>query len=187
MKKGRHLLLGAIALLSATCAFSKTVSFSPDTRTVLRNPLNGWVMYLNRNWDESFWETAGYDHLQTSEGTVVRISDYANTAYVRTSWRAFEPEEGQYAWKDPDSRLNRLFRSILDRGMKLSFRIVVDGRDQGQNTPDYVFDAGAEYFTDRVGRREVRSPYPDDPVFQEKYAKFIEALAAEYNDIDKWK
>ena len=185
MKKGRHLLLGAIALLSATCAFSKTVSFSPDTRTVLRNPLNGWVMYLNRNWDESFWETAGYDHLQTSEGTVVRISDYANTAYVRTSWRAFEPEEGQYAWKDPDSRLNRLFRSILDRGMKLSFRIVVDGRDQGQNTPDYVFDAGAEYFTDRVGRREVRSPYPDDPVFQEKYAKFIEALAAEYNDIDK--
>ena len=37
--------------------------------------------------------------------------------------------------------------------MKLSFRIVVDGRDQGQNTPDYVFDAGAAYFTLPVGPR----------------------------------
>ena len=187
MKIGKYILL-VITLLTVTATYGKsrkTVSFSPDMETVLRNPLNGWVMYLNRNWDEHFWEDCGYDRLVTSEGETVRLSDYANTAYVRTSWRAFEPEEGKYAWKDPDSRLNRLFRSILDRGMKLSFRIVVDGRDQGQNTPDYVFDAGAEYFTSRVGRREVRSPYPDDPVFQEKYARFIEALAEEFNDIDK--
>ena len=142
-------------------------------------------MYLRRDWDETFWEKSGYDAIPTSEGTTVRVSDYANTAYVRTSWVSFEPEEGKYAWEDPESRLNRLFRSILDRGMKLSFRIVVDGRDQGQNTPDYVFDAGAEYFISRVGSREVRSPYPDDPVFQEKYSRFVEALAREYNDIDK--
>ena len=163
----------------------KTTSFEPDTVTVLRNPLNGWVLYLRRGWDETFWEKMGYDHIETSTGEAVRVSDYANTVYLRTNWRSFEPEEGKYAWTDPESPLNRLFRSVLDRGMKLSFRIVVDGRDQGQNTPDYVFDAGAEYFTSRVGNREVRSPYPDDPVFQEKYAKFIEALAVEYNDIDK--
>ena len=175
----------AFTALGLSCSGGKTVKFEPDTETVLRNPLNGWVLYLKRNWDETFWETAGYDHVATSSGETVRVSDYANTVYVRTSWRSFEPEEGKYAWLDPDSRLNRLFRSVLDRGMKLSFRIVVDGRDQGQNTPDYVFDAGAEYFTSKVGNREVRSPYPDDPVFQEKYAKFIEALAAEYNDINK--
>lgn len=176
---------GVLLLLLLPSCGSERVAFVPDTQTVLRNPLNGWVMYLRRDWDETFWEREGYDRMVTSTGDTVRVSDYANTAYVRTSWRAFEPEEGKYAWTDPDSRLNRLFRSILDRGMKLSFRIVVDGRDQGQNTPDYVFDAGAAYFTLPVGPREVRSPYPDDPVFQAKYAKFIEALAAEYNDIDK--
>ena len=183
MKRYTTLLISAL-LLFASCTPGK-VEFTPDTKTVLRNPLNGWVMYLRRDWDETFWEKSGYDAIPTSEGTTVRVSDYANTAYVRTSWVSFEPEEGKYAWEDPESRLNRLFRSILDRGMKLSFRIVVDGRDQGQNTPDYVFDAGAEYFISRMGSREVRSPYPDDPVFQEKYSRFVEALAKEYNDIDK--
>lgn len=178
------IIAAAIFMAAVSCSSGKT-TYTPDTETVLRNPLNGWVMYLRRDWDENFWENSGYDAIPTSEGGTVKVSDYANTAYVRTSWASFEPEEGKYAWKDPDSRLNKLFKSILDRGMKLSFRIVVDGRDQRQNTPDYVFDAGAEYFTSKVGKNTVRSPYPDDPVFQEKYSRFIEALAAEYNDIDK--
>lgn len=178
-------LWAVIFMAALSCGAGNKTYFTPDTTTVLRNPLNGWVMYLRRDWDEHFWEQYGYDAMETSEGTRVKVSDYANTAYVRTSWAAFEPEEGKYAWQDPDSRLNKLFRSILDRGMKLSFRIVVDGRDQRQNTPDYVFDAGAAYFTSQVGGRKVRSPYPDDPVFQQKYSRFIEALAAEYNDIDK--
>ena len=178
-------ILAAIMCIAASSCSSAKVTFTPDTETVLRNPLNGWVMYLRRDWDENFWQTYGYDAMPTSDGGTVKVSDYANTAYVRTSWVSFEPEEGKYVWQDPDSRLGKLFRSILDRGMKLSFRIVVDGRDQRQNTPDYVFDAGAEYFTSKVGNRTVRSPYPDDPVFQEKYSRFIEALAAEYNDIDK--
>ena len=169
MRRFHSILLFAIlSQVVLSCASGKTVSFEPDKETVLRNPLNGWVLYLERNWDETFWDKTGYDHIVTSTGDTVKVSDYANTVYVRTSWRAFEPEEGKYAWTDPDSRLNHLFRSVLDRGMKLSFRIVVDGRDQGQNTPDYVFDAGAEYYTSKVGNREVRSPYPDDPVFQEK-------------------
>ena len=186
MKRSVKLIIASLLAVSAFPARAgQTVRFSPDTETVLRNPLNGWVMYLRRNWDENFWENEGYDYMVTSDGDTVKVSDYAGVAYVRTSWRAFEPEEGKYAWTDPDSRLNRLFQSILDRGMKLAFRIVVDGRDQGQNTPDYVFDAGAEYFTSGNGMRQIRSPYPDDPVFQEKYSRFIEALAEEYNDIDK--
>ena len=113
MKRYITLLISAL-LLFASCTPGK-VEFTPDTGTVLRNPLNGWVMYLRRDWDETFWEKSGYDAIPTSEGTTVRVSDYANTAYVRTSWVSFEPEEGKYAWEDPESRLNRLFRSILDR------------------------------------------------------------------------
>lgn len=162
------------------------VHFTPDSTRVLRNPLSGWVMYMGRNWDENFWDTLGYDSMVTSEGDTVRVSDYVSCAYMRTSWKSFEPEEGKYIWNDPDSRMMRLIRSVLDRGLRIAFRIVVDGRDQGQNTPQYVFDAGAEGYYDPKAPGKNRSPYPDDPVFQEKYAKFLKAFAKEFDDPEKF-
>lgn len=174
-------------LLMAAChtlqAKMVTTTFLPDSTRVLRNPLNGWVMYMGRTWDENFWDKMGYDKMSVGD-SVVRVSDYANTCYVRTSWSSLEPEEGQYAWQNPDSRISRLFQSVLDRNMKLAFRIVVDSRDQGQNTPLYVKEAGACGFQD-PNNPSVWSPYPDDPVFQEKYAKFLKALATAFNDPDK--
>lgn len=53
-------------------------------------------MYMGRNWDENFWDTLGYDSVVTSEGDTVRVSDYVSCAYMRTSWKSFEPEEGKY-------------------------------------------------------------------------------------------
>lgn len=177
------LLLVVLGMTVPSQAKDVTVSFRPDTVRVLRNPLNGWVMYVGRNWDENFWETEGYDVMSVGDSTV-RVSDYANTCYIRTSWSSMEPEEGEYFWKNPNSRLSKLLQSALKRGMKLAFRIVVDSRDQGQNTPLYVRQAGAEGFID-PGNPKNWSPYPDDPVFQEKYAKFLKALASEFNDPDK--
>lgn len=161
----------------------KRIEFTPDTTTVLRNPLQGWVMYLGRNWDENFWETQGYDRMvaKGSEETV-KVSDYASCAYIRTSWVSLEPEEGQYIWNDPDSRLMKLLKSVTDRGLKLAFRIVIDGRDQGQNTPQYVFDAGAKGYYDPKNPGKNRSPYPDDKIFQEKYSKFFKAFAERFDN-----
>lgn len=164
-----------------------TVKFTPDRTSMIRNPLNGWVMYMGRGWDENLWSTTGYDNIYIpSLGKEVRVSDYATCAYIRTSWASLEPSEGNYVWTDPTARLTRLIEAVRKRGLKIAFRIVVDGRDQGQNTPQYVFDAGAEYFDDPnyLGRGRI-SPYPDDPVFQEKYTKFIKALAKYFDDPDK--
>lgn len=170
---------------SAWTAAGKTVTthITPDTLRVLRNPLNGWVMYGGRTWDGSFWQDKGYDSMQTPDGTV-RVSDYASTFYLRTSWASLEPEEGVYTWNNPGSRLMRVLDSALRRNMKLAFRIVVDGRDQGQNTPLYVFKAGARGFQD-PNNPKVICPYPDDSVFQTKYERFITALATRFNDPDK--
>lgn len=165
-----------------------TMSIEPDRTSVIRNPLNGWVMYLGRNFDENFWTSTGYDKMPvgTDGAQTARVWDYCGgTTYIRTSWASMEPEEGKYFWEDPDSRLNKLLLSVLEKGLKLAFRIVVDGRDQGQNTPMYVINAGAECFSAKVGEREVFTPYPDDPVFQEKYAKFITALAKRFNNYDE--
>lgn len=143
------------------------------------NPLSGWVVYANENVSDDFWKK--YDHIYVPEkGTTVKISDYARTLYIRTHWSTFNPAEGVYGW-DTNEKLKKVIQGALDRGMRLSFRVVVDSRDRkNEATPAYVFDAGAKYYTDN-GKR---SPYPDDPIFQEKYAKFIEAFAQKYNDPD---
>lgn len=165
-----------------------TVKVAGDKKTVLRNPLNGWVMYMGRGWDENFWTTEGYDNMKVPElAKSVKVSDYASTCYIRTSWSSLNPSEGVYIWNDPNARLTKLLKSALDRNMRLSFRIVVDGRDQGLNTPQYVFDAGAASYADPNGNNgeSRKSPYPDDEIFQQKYAAFIEAFAKEFDDPDK--
>lgn len=176
-------LLTLCTLLAGTRAEAKLTTYQPDTERVLRNPLQGWVMYLGRQWDENFPDEQGYDAMHAAGiDSTVRVSDFATCAYIRTSWKSFEPEEGKYAWLYPDNRLMRLVRSVQDRGLRIAFRIVIDGRDQGQNTPQYVFDAGAEGYYDPKAPGQNRSPYPDDPVFQEKYAKFFHAFAEEFDD-----
>lgn len=162
-----------------------TVYPEVDSVRVLRNPLSGWVMYMGRTWDGDFWQKTGYDSVKAVGERTLQVSDFASVAYVRTSWSSMEPEEGKYFWLDPDSRFNRLISSARSRGLKLAFRIVVDGRDQGQNTPLYVREAGAEGFETMVGDRLCFTPYVDDPVFQQKYAKFVKALAQRFNDADE--
>ena len=163
-----------------------SVVLTPDSTTVLHNPLSGWVMYLGRNWDKDFWETTGYDNVHVpGQDVPVKVSDFASTAYLRTSWSSMEPERGKYFWQDPENNLYRLVRSVLERGMKVAFRVVVDGRDQGQNTPQYVFDSGAEYYLENAKFPDRKTPYPHDPVFRECYEQFIEAFALEFNDPSK--
>ncbi len=174
-----------ILLMVTGASGARKTSFEPDTTRVLRNPLQGWVMYLGRTWDENFWDEKGYDRMKAAgETTTVRVSDFATCAYIRTSWASFEPEEGKYAWNDPDSRLMKLLDSVRARGLRLAFRIVVDGRDQGQNTPQYVFDAGAKGYYDPKNPGHNLSPYPDDPVFQEKYSKFFHEFARHFDNPD---
>lgn len=162
----------------------QSVRFEPDTVSFLKNPLTGWVMYIGRTWNDDFWQTQHYDAMPVNGGdSTVRVSDYAGTCYIRTNWNMLESEEGKYAWNDPQSRIYRLLSSVRKRGMRLAFRINVDSRDQGQNTPLYVRDAGAQGFQD-PNHPQFWSPYPDDAIFQQKYEKFLSAFAAAFDNSD---
>lgn len=113
--------------------------------------------------------------------------------------------------KYPLARNLRLFEEgAKERGLKLAFTLKTDSRDANANcTPDFVkekMDAaygadacgtlstddvhtpGKGYFTFTLGTNPPRpywSPYSDDPIFQQEYEKFINALAAEYDDPEK--
>ena len=48
---------------------------------ILKNPLNGWVMYGSGTGDPSYWDTEFY----VSElAQTVKVRDYASACYIRT-------------------------------------------------------------------------------------------------------
>lgn len=153
-----------------------------NSSSLLRNPLNGWVIYAARTADESYWDTEFY---VSDLDKKVKAIDYASACYVRTSWASLNPSDGVYAWNDSTSQIAKLIKGAETRGVPIAFRIVVDGRDQGANTPQFVFDAGAQYYLENTNFPDRKTPIPQDPVFKEYYTKFIEALAAEFNDPDR--
>ncbi|MBR1705787.1 MAG: DUF4832 domain-containing protein [Bacteroidales bacterium] len=148
---------------------------------VLRNPLSGWVMYGSASADPSYWDTEIY---VPDKGENVRVRDYATCVYMRTGWSIFNPADGVYAWRDPSTALYKMIHGALDRGLPVSFRFVVDGRDQRANTPQFVLDAGAEYGVENTRYPDRTTPLPQDPVFQRYYEKFVAALAEDFNDPD---
>ena len=166
------------------------VTVKQNRNIILHNPLSGWVLYagIGDGLSSTFWQD--YDNFPSSEGTV-KVSDYANTLYLRGAWADFNPEEGKYAWNsDCDTpsakRLKMLIEGAKQRNMKLAFTFVVDSRDKHYNfTPNFVKEAGAKGYETQTGSVKVWSPYPDDPFFQKYYEKFIRALAKDFNDPDK--
>lgn len=149
---------------------------------VLRNPLNGWVMYASGSGEESYWDT---EYWVTDIAKTVKPIDYASACYIRTSWATFNPQDGVYAWRDPNTQIAKMINGAIKRGLPIAFRIVVDGRDQRQNTPQFVFDAGAKWYLADPNYPARITPYPQDPIFQQYYAKFIKALAEDFNDPDR--
>lgn len=125
------LLLFPLGLFSQE---TNTIVIEPDNDVILRNPMNGWVVYMGRGgWDSTFWTEQKYDAMPINGTTeTVRVSDYASCAYLRAAWSFFEPTEGNYAWKDTSTRCYRLIKSARDRGLRLAFRIIVDGRVRGR-------------------------------------------------------
>ena len=164
----------------AAIAGNVVVNPTYNSTTFLRNPLNGWVLYSGAD-DPTWWDKL---YSVPSVGQVKAL-DYASACYVRTSWAKLNPADGVYAWRDPNSALGKLIRGAEERGMPIAFRIVVDGRDQRLNTPQFVFDAGATYYLENASFPDRRTPYPQDPVFKQYYTKFITALAADFNDPKK--
>ncbi len=150
-----------------------------DKKSNLRNPLNGWVMYGSGSGDPSYWDTKYY---VDSEAKEVKVSDYASAAYIRMSWATMNPADGVYAWRDNTTVVGKMIQGAIDRGLPIAFRFVVDGRDQRLNTPRFVLDAGAEYYIENPNYPDRITPFPQDPVFQQYYEKFITELAKDFND-----
>ena len=145
---------------------ARTLSINPDRTTVLKNPLNGWVMYVSATSDPSYFDTK----INVPElGKDVLVRDYVSACYIRTGWKAFNPADGKYAWDDPSTNLYKLIKRAEELGIPIAFRVVVDGRDQRENTPQFVFDAGAQYWLSDAKYPDRKTPLAIDPVWRKYY------------------
>lgn len=177
------------ALLAISCTPSgaqdadtppAAVEFEPDMTSLVRNPMTGWALYDDAN--DYVADAAEYWDDQN-----VIAEKFGSIFYWRSRWSELEPEEGKYAW-DCDENFKALIQGALDRGLKLAFRVYIDGQDNIYNgTPDFVRTAGAEGYPshrlwDAEGVDNNWTPYADDPVFQEKFSNFIRAFAEEFDD-----
>lgn len=192
----RKIILLIVAAVVSACACGKgplgedgggqetipgntTVKISPDRTSVLKNPLNGWVMYLSGDADPSYFDTEIY---VPDLGKNVLVRDYASACYIRTGWKSLNPSDGVYAWETPDSKLYMLIKRAEELGLPIAFRVVVDGRDQRENTPQFVFDAGAGYWLSDSKFPDRKTPFAIDPIWRKYYEKFVRAFAAYFND-----
>jgi hypothetical protein len=159
------------------------VGIEPETEKPVPNPLNGWTLYGSASPPSDFWTNCDNMPLAGSDQTV-KVSDYAHVLYIRTSWTALNPAEDEYGW-ETNEQLQWMIDNARQRGMKLAFRVVVDSRDKSSDfTPPYVRNAGAQGYETQTGSKTVWSPYPDDPVFREKYTRFLHAFGQQFNDPD---
>ena len=157
-------------------AANKNIILPEDKSSLIRNPAMGWALY-----DDAYDHPANAETYWAAQDSAAR--KYANIFYIRWRWADFEPEEGKYAWIHNEN-YKKLIKGALDRNMKLAFRVFMDSRDMGYlSTPQYVKDAGAKGYLD-PSAPYLWSPYPEDPIFREKFEKFIAAFAAEYNKPD---
>jgi NOL1/NOP2/fmu family ribosome biogenesis protein len=153
-----------------------TIYPTEDTTSLIRNPAMGWGLY-----DDAGGNVANAENYWAVQDEAAK--KYASYFYVRWRWSDMEPEEGKYAWLYNDN-FKKLIKGALDRDLKLAFRIYVNGQDNIKTgTPLYVKDAGAKgYFNNGRNGNKNWTPYPDDSVFQEKFSKFIQAFAKEFDD-----
>ncbi|MEN8251722.1 MAG: hypothetical protein ABFS32_22575, partial [Bacteroidota bacterium] len=170
---------GLLLVLCLSCKPSNnqliTKSFQADTTSLIRNPGMGWTIY-----DDAGKLVADADEFWEQQDTIAR--NYATTLYIRWRWSDMEPQEGKYAWNH-DPNFQALVQGALDRGLRLAFRVYIASQDnQYESSPGFVFDAGAKYYIEKGVPGDVRSPYPDDPVFQKKFENFIKAFADEFDN-----
>lgn len=157
------------------------LSFTANTTDLLRNPMNGWVMYVSGSADPSYFDRQIY---LSELGKNVYVRDYASACYIRTGWKSLNPADGKYAWEDPSTPIYKLVARAEELGLPIAFRVVVDGRDQRENTPQFVFDAGAEYWLENDRYPDRKTPLAMDPIWRQYYEKFVRAFAQRFNNAE---
>jgi hypothetical protein len=128
----------------------------------LPNPGRGWTTFNSFDGEEP--------NVQYPASTI---------AYFRFAWRRAEPAEGEYAFGEMDSLLDKARAA----GQRLAFRIMADSGSDGIGAPDWLLAKGIAGWRYRCeDGSDCFSPDAADPVFMEAARRLIAAFGARYNN-----
>ena len=140
-----------------------------DDRRVLRNPHKGWYWHYIDNGCASPAYRSGHD-----PDDLLLDFPGLNHLYLRFDWADIEKSEGVFDW----GYFDEIFEKWGGAGYRFSFRpCTYEGQGIPLATPEWVFDAGAEYKIFN-GARE---PEYGDPVFLDKLEAFMAEFGRKYN------
>ncbi|MCX8035855.1 MAG: DUF4832 domain-containing protein [Candidatus Sumerlaeia bacterium] len=160
------------ALFSATGQEKSAIVVEPKPRAgVLTNPGKGW------------------SGMGLPERHPPEVLELLGMGVQRFNWADLEPKEGQYNW----APIDRFLEAWGKIGRVCNIGVMcanTHSRDpEGYVTPRWVFDAGAkkieinlkpQYSTTGTPGKKV-APLFDDPIFLDKFARFLRAYAARYD------
>lgn len=107
-------------------------------------------------------------------------SPIASGGNVLLNWADLEPAEGEFRW----APLDKALADAAANGKRLIPRIYTNIDGYGQATPNWFFDtprAQSYYPTPWARSQRARAPVPWDPLFIDKFGRFLEALGSRYN------
>lgn len=142
----------------------------------------GWVIYIDA------FERDYFPNAETFFEDIELGVQYASILYIRVPWSQLEPVKNSYAW-EIDENYKLIIKKAQEYGLKLAFRIYVDGKNSYQQaTPDFVKVDGARGYLINPENGEDNTywtPCLDDSIFQKHFEDFVEAFAKEYDDATK--
>ena len=92
-----------LTLAVFTAKAQSVINITPDEQVLLRNPMQGWVIYagLGDGLADNFWSLYDdFDCVDDGVAKKVKVSDYATTLYIRAAWSLFNPSEDVYVWDE---------------------------------------------------------------------------------------
>jgi hypothetical protein len=171
---------GWLATVMPVVVHATTVTPTPDTTTVLHNPLMNFVKYAGtyRNSRGITFDDPSCSWLFGDP----RIATYCNIIYLRCRWADLEPTEGNYAWNN-NASFKKLIAGVKAHGFRMAFRVgSQDGNRIKSATPPYVINAIAAAGRSPWSLTSTNYPNVLDPIWQTKYSNFIAAFGATFND-----
>lgn len=173
MKSGLFLLLVS-GIAAATLASEEGALV-----TVVPKPSHGVLLNPGKGWS-----AGGLPERHPPE-----VLDLLGMGVMRLDWSSIEPQEGQFNWANLDRFLDAWGKlgKVCNIGVMCAN---THGRDpEGYVTPRWVFDAGAkkieimlnpERSTTGTPGKKI-APVFDDPVFLDKFQKFLRVFARRYD------
>ena len=155
------------SLLSGADAATVVVHPQDDGRA-LTNPDMGFAMYY-------YADGAAYGNT-ISPGDSLAWFPGCSILYMRLPWADLEPQEGVFNWSAVDTPAQQW----LSRGGQVAFRVTVSESSM-RGIPEWVEKAGAKTVEWKSHGKLLRDPVPDDPVFMEKFDRFLRAFASRYD------